>query len=205
MSQLGFDALLAEADTINRQAAFEKQYGHLPDRMEEALSFYRGLIDRHHEAMLTADLDIVMVLRKDAHSLALRLNRGEPGIIAGPDAPGCVLEDRTAAENGAVPKWGQRGSFIIEVGTMRVRIDMDGIFGISAQYMPWMNFSVRAVDWDKPFLSETGYRSFMGLHAALVPGLTPDTFAKEVITAHVQKTLKGKLFNIEARFLPDAA
>jgi hypothetical protein len=202
MSQLGFDTLLAEADTINRHAAFEKKYGHLPDTMDEALSFYRRLIDRHHAAMLAGDSDTVMALRREAHNLALRLNHGEPGIIAGPDAPGCMLEDRTAAEKDTIPQWGQCGSFIIEAGSMRVRIDMDGIFGIGAQYMQWMNFSARAVDWDKPFLSETGYRSFMGLYAALAPSLTPDAFAKKVIAAHVQKALKGKLTAIQERFLP---
>lgn len=204
MSQLGFDALLAETDTINRNAAFEKEYGHLPATIEEALPFYRHLIARHHAAMLAADLDTVTALRREAHNLALRLNHGEPGIIAGPNAPGCVLEDRTAAEKDAIPQWGQTGSFIVEVGSMRVRIDMDGIFGIGAQYMPWMNFSARAVDWNKPFLSETGFRSFIGLYAPLVPNLTPDAFAKEVIASHVQKALKGKLPAIQGRFLPAA-
>lgn len=204
MSQLGFDALLAEADAVNRQAAFEKECGHLPATMDEALPFYRGLIERHHAAMLAGDLDAAMALREEAHNLALRLNDGEPGILAGPDAPGCVLEDRSAAGDGAIPQWGQSGSFTIEVSAMRVRIVMDGLFGIGSQYMPWMNFAAHALDWDKPFLSETGYRSFMGLHAPLAPGLTPDAFAKEVIAAHVGKTLKGRLLPIQRRFWPAA-
>lgn len=33
-----------------------------------------------------------------------------------------------------------------------------------------MNFSAHAIDGDKPFLFETGYRSFMGVQAELVPG-----------------------------------
>lgn len=202
MSQLGFDTLLAETDIINRQAAIEKECGHLPATMQAALPFYRGLIERHHAAMLAADLDTVMALRKEAHNMALRLNHGEPGILAGPDAPGCMLEERSAAAGNIVPRWGQAGSFIIEVCAMRVRIDMDGLFGIGAKYMPWLNFSARAIDWDKSFLSETGYRSFMGLYAPLVPGLPPDAFAKEVIAAHVQKELKGKLVRISERFRP---
>jgi hypothetical protein len=84
---------------------------------------------------------------------------------------------------------------------MNVRIERDGMFGIGSQYSPWMNFSVHAVDWDKPFLSETGYRSFLGLHAELVPGLTPDTFAIDVICRHVVHNLKGTLRMIEARYL----
>lgn len=180
-AQLGFDSFLAEADTINKAAAFERTHGHLPGTMDEALPFYRDLTQKHHAAMLAADFDTVMALREEASKLALKLNGGEPGILASPDAPGCRLASLTAAPDGTFPLWGQAGRFTIEVNAMRVRIDMDGMFGIGARFMPWMNFSANAVDWDKPFLSETGYRSFMGLHAALVPGLTPDAFAREVI------------------------
>jgi len=192
-AQLGFDDFLSEADTINKAVAFERTHGHLPGTMEEALPFYCDLTQKHHAAMLAADHDTVMALREEASKLALKLNDGEPGILASPDAPGCRLASLSAAPDGAVPLWGQAGRFIIEVNAMRVHIDMDGIFGIGAGFMPWMNFSANAVEWDKPFLSETGYRSFMGLHAALVPGLSPDAFAREVIGGYVKRELKGKL------------
>ncbi|NLS20616.1 hypothetical protein HGP16_29290 [Rhizobium sp. P40RR-XXII] len=198
--QFGFDSLLIEAETVNRQAALEKRFAHLPGTMDEALPVYRDIIKRHHAAMLAGNTETTLQLREEAHDLALRLNNGEPGILAGPDAPGCMLERLTVADNGIVPLWGQTGSFIIEVQGMNVRIDMDGIFGIGSQYSPWMNFSVHAVHWNKPFLSETGYRSFMGLQAQLAPGLTPDIFASQVIDAHVQKELKGRLKAIEPRY-----
>jgi hypothetical protein len=150
--------------------------------------------------MLAANVGTVMRLREEADKLALRLNNGEPGILAGPEAPGCKLARLTLAEHGAVPLWGQGADFIIVVGKMRVRIEMDGRYGIGASYCPWMNFSANAVDWDKPFLSETGYRSFLGIHANLVPGMTPDGFAAEVIEAHVRKHLKGRLVNISPEF-----
>lgn len=196
MSQLGFYALLADTDQINEQAAFEKAHRHLPSTMDEALPFYRRMIDNHHAAMMAGDLDTAMDIREEAANLALKLNKGEPGILAGPDAPGCMLANMTAAATGEVPLWGQVGEFTIEVQSMRVRIEMDGIFGIGARYMAWMNFSAHAVDWDKPFLSETGYRSFMGIHADLVSGVTPDEFAAEVIAAHIKQTLNGKLVAI---------
>ena len=65
--------------------------------------------------------------------------------------------------------------------------------------MPWMNFSAHAVDWEKLFLSETGYCSFMGVHAELVSGLTPDAFAVEAITWYVKTGLKGRLLPIQPR------
>lgn len=150
--------------------------------------------------MCAADAETIMKLRDEAHQLALRLNKGEPGILAGPDAPGCKLAQATLAEPETVPLWGQGGSFVIEAAHMRVRIELDGVFGIGALYSPWMNFSANAADWDKPFLSETGYRSFLGVHAELVPGMTPDRFAAEVIGAHVRKNLKGRLVQIKERY-----
>ncbi len=199
-AQLGFDSLLIDAESVNRAYRFEKAHGHLPGTMADAVPHYRDLIDRHHAGMLAADLDTVLALRKEAANLALKLNGGEPGILAGPDAPGCMLEQETAAPPGAVPFWGQIGDFIIEVESMRIRVEMHGMFGICARHTAWMNFSVHAVDWSKPFLSETGYRSFMGLNTPLVLGMTPDQFAAEMIASHVRRELKGRLVAIEARF-----
>ncbi|MCQ0987223.1 hypothetical protein [Jiella marina] len=190
--QLGFDDLLAEAAETNRKAVFEKETGHLPGSMEAAVPYLLDLFTAHHAAMLAADIEEALRLRGEAHRLAEKLNNGEPGILAGPDAPGCVLERLTAAADGTVPLWGQTGSFIIETHGIRVRIEMSGLFGIGASFCTWLNFAAHAVDWDKPFLSQTGYRSFMGVHTEPVPGLTPETFAAKIIAAHVEKGLKGK-------------
>ena len=45
---------------------------------------------------------------------------------------------------------------------MLVRIEMDGLFGIGSCFTPWLNFCACVVDRDKPFLSSTGFRSFLG-------------------------------------------
>ena len=198
--QLGFDAVLAEAETDNRARIFERETGHLPDTMDRALPFYRVLLRQHNAAMLAADVDEAMGLREEARKLALRLNSGEPGIIAGPDAPGCVLARETAATSGAVPLWGQTGDFVVNVDTMRVRIAQDGIFGIGCGFSFWPGFSAHAVEFDRPFLSGTGYRSFLGIHAQPEPGLTPDAFAHEIIAAYIERDLKGRLMLIEARY-----
>ncbi|MCB1385160.1 MAG: hypothetical protein KDJ29_11750 [Hyphomicrobiales bacterium] len=101
-SQLGFDGLLADAEGANRAHRFERETGHLPDTMDEAVPFMRLLIRQHHAAMLDANVDSTMELRREARRLALRLNRGEPGIIANDDAPGCILERLCSAPSGAV-------------------------------------------------------------------------------------------------------
>lgn len=55
------------------------------------------------------------------------------------------------------------------------------------------------MDCERHFLSESGYRSFLGIPADPQPGLTPDTFAREVIAAYVARELKGQLLAITAR------
>lgn len=199
MTQLGFADLLAEAATTNEQRQFDKATAHLPGTMAEALPFYRRMIERHHAAMQAADIDEAMSIREDAHRLAEKLDAGNCGIIAGPDAPGCILERETAAAAGTFPLWGQAGEFIVTVGAMRVRIEMHGMFGVGSTFCLFPGFSAHAVDRDRPFLSETGFRSFIGVSGDLVPGLTPEDFARAVIATYVKRELKGRLKAIEPR------
>ncbi len=194
--QLGFDGLLASADSANLARQMARQTAHLPDNLREALPFHRALIERHHTAMLAGDAGLVMQLRQEAHDLAFKLNGHEPGILADEDSPGNVLDRETRAPEGAVPLWGQSGTFEITHGTMRVRIEMDGMFGISACHVPWLGFAAHAIELDQRFLSETGYRSFVGLRGELEAGFTPDAFVAEVIAAHVKRELKGRLLAI---------
>lgn len=195
-AQLGFDALLADAETESRARRFERDTAHLPDTMEMALPFYRDLIDRYDDAVMAADVHEAKRLAEEAHNLALRVNGGEPGILAHDDAPGYVLARETAAPQGTVPLWGQEGQFVIHVDGMRVRIELDGLFGICTPQFFWPGFSAHAVDWLAPFLSPTGYRSFLGIHADPQPNLLPDEFTGKVITRYVRGELKGKLVDI---------
>jgi hypothetical protein len=150
--------------------------------------------------MLAADIETAMRIREEAHDLAVKLNGGKPGILANDDAPGRVLDRQSAATDGAVPLWGQSGEFTVAVEDMCVRIDMDGMFGIGTTFCPFPGFAARAADPDRPFLSETGFRSFIGIHAAPVPGMTVDEFVTEVIAAHVRSALKGGLRAIKPEY-----
>lgn len=199
-TQLGFDALLSDADSDNRARRIEQQTAHLPGKMDEALPFYRALIQQHHDAMLAAEVDEVMRLRREADLLAIRLNSGDTGILSHDHAPARVLERESAAAPGAVPLWGQTGEFAIDVDGMTVRIELEGIFGIGSGFSFWPGFAAHAVHWDKPFLSPTGYRSFLGIHADPQPGLTPDGFTREIIAAYIARELKGRPVEIAAEY-----
>lgn len=153
----------------------EQEMAHLPDTMEAAIPFYRGLLEKHHAAMMAGDEAGAMAIRKEAHDLAEKLNGGTSlGILGNEQAPGCVLERETAAPPGTMPLRGQLGEFTTTVGKMKVRVEQDGLFGVAASFSPWLGFSAHVVDTDKPILSETGYRSFFGCHADMVPGITPE-------------------------------
>jgi hypothetical protein len=187
----GFDEMLEAERTA-----------HVPSTMEEAIPYYRGLLERHHAAMTAGDIDAAMKIRDEAQDLAVKLNGGELlGICAGPDAPAYRLERETAAPDGTVPLWGQTGNFIIDVNGMKVRIEQDGLFGIGSSMSSAPGFAAHAVDYDKPFLSETGFRSFIGSRPEIVPGMTPDVMAREMIQAYLTRECKGKPKRIEKTYV----
>jgi len=99
-AQLGFESLLSASDADNEKRRQKKECAHLPGTMEEALPFYRDLVEAHHAAMLAGDAEAVQRIRSEAHDLALKLNNYEPGIIADDDAPGCVLDRMTRTADG---------------------------------------------------------------------------------------------------------
>ena len=197
--QLGFDALLLDADQTNHARKLEDETRHLPATMTDALPFFAELLEEHHAAMLAGQVDEVMFCRAEAHRLAVKLNGGKAGILADQDSPGYVLARETEAAPGAVPIWGQKGSFIVTAAGTRVRIEMDGVFGIGASSAFWPGFAAHAVDFDRPFISETGYRSFLGIFAEPAPGLTPDSFV-EILTGYIRRELRGRLVPITRRY-----
>lgn len=179
----------------------EQRTAYLPSTFEEAIPVYRDLIDKHHAAMMVGDEATVLKLRNEAHDLARKLNDGDHGILAGPDSVGHRLENATAAEDGAIPKWGQTASYTIDVNGMKVRIEQQGMLGIGAMSMFWPSFEAYAVDYDQPFISQTGYRSFMGPRVEVMTGIAPDQFAREVITSYLVGERKGKPERIEKSYV----
>lgn len=202
--QFGFDELLSSAHEANTAFQFEHKTAHLPSSMEEALPFFRALLRDHNEAMMNADEDRVFELREEAWNLARKLNNNEPGCIANDDAPGCVLERMTSEACGHVPLWGQTGEFIVTVGETRVRIAIDGVFGVGSTCLFWPGFSARVVDLDKPFISGTGYRSFIGINVSTEAGMTPDGFAKTVIETYIEDELGKELVLISEHYRSQA-
>lgn len=202
--QLGFDALLGEAEADNRKRVFERKTAHLPGTMSEAVIFHREQIKAHHAAMLACDFDAAFAIRDEAHLLARKLNGDRSGIIADDSAPGCVLAREAAAPDGQIPLWGQDGRFTLHVSGIPISVHMSGMFGVCATSMRYAGFGVQAVDFSRPFLSQTGFRSFMGASVSDEPGLTPERFTEGVVAHFIDHDLRGRLVWIEDRFHPSS-
>ena len=188
--QLGFDDLLADTEAQNAHRKFERETAHLPGDMEKGLSFYREQLRAHNSAMLACDGDEIIRIRGQARLLAAKLNGGTFGILAGPESPGNVLMDRTAGPERHVPLWGQKGDFIIDIDDIPVRVEMEGMLGI-VSHCHWLGFAIHAVDRDRPFLSETGYRSFLGVHADPAKDVAVDQFVETVLRSYLSEELGG--------------
>jgi len=198
--QLGFDALLADSDQQNRNLQFERETAHLPETYEEAFGFHGKQIVAHNAAVLDCDFEKAFAIREEAHLLAKKLNGGKIGIMANDDAPGCVLSREFAAEDGRVPYWRQKGRFTVRIAEgINATVEMDGMFGIGATAMPYFGFSIRAADKAKSFISETGYRSFLGVSMPPKRNETPKQFVERAIASFIEQELKGKLIAINPR------
>lgn len=190
--QLDLPTLLPQAKAANQARRFAQQTAHLPGTLREGIAYFRGLLKRHHAAVLAGDEAGAKRLQEEAHLLALKLNGGERGYLADEQAPGCILQRRTAARLGKVPLWGQVGRFVLEAAGMCIRIEMRGLYGVCG----YASFNAHAIDLDRPFLSETGFRSFLGYGPGATPGLTVDAYAQRIIEFYVKAELRGRLLPI---------
>jgi hypothetical protein len=173
-------------------AAFEEKTAAMPAEIEAGIPYFRSLLDRFNAAALAGDLTACQAIEQEANDLADKLNGGTHfGVKADFDSPCNVLERETAAPIGAIPIWGQAGDFIVNVQGCDIRIEFDGIYGICSP-----SFSAHAVDWDAPFISDTGYRSFLGHGWPPVVGMTVDRYVRAEIEQHITREMKKGLVPI---------
>jgi hypothetical protein len=184
------------------QAEWNARTAHLPSTMPAAILYYRELLPRYHAAVLACDISGAGLIHEEAQDLAATLNGGTHfGIIAQDDSPGCVLERETAATPGQVPLYGQLGQFNLDIEGIPIRIEMDGIFGVGT-ILP--GFSAHAVDYERPFISATGYRTFPRYQVEYVSGTTPDQLVRQIILNYIavnEHGLKGKLVRIGQEYI----
>ena len=94
-------------------------------------------------------------------------------------AAGKIIEKHCASAFGKVPMWGQTGQFLIEVEAIRALVDFGYGYGVGGTH-----YDFHAVDLDRSFISETGYRSHLDVLAA---GRTVDEAASAIFTGYLKE------------------
>lgn len=168
-----------------KAAMLRTRLDRLPREFSALEELYAATLPAFHAAVLSGDRSAQEAASGLLSDVATKLNGGTTFGISGPDGAGTRLARLSQAEDGDVPLWGQRGSFEVDVAGCRVRVQIDGFFGIIGA----LGFSAHAVEIDRPFISETGYRSFLNHSAEAAPGETVAAFASRVIAEHTS----GKL------------
>lgn len=180
------------------QAETDRRTAHLPATIPEAAAHLRALFARLDAALRAGDGAAAAGIEQEAEDLAIKLNGGTHFGMCTEGGGAVLLEEATRAPDGEVPLWGQQGCFDVDVagrgGTRcRVRIAFDGLFGMS-----FLAFSAGAVHWDLPFISQTGYRSFLGPPRALAIGISVQDYVRRTLDAYVASALKGVFVPIRA-------
>lgn len=139
-----------------------------------------------------------MGLRHEAHMLAVKLNGFDPGVLAGDESAGMAPLRETVARAGQVPLWGQSGEFEIEACGVPMRITTEGMIGLGSSFVRWPWFEAHAVEYARPFLLETGFKSFCPCLLPLTPGITPDDYVRRMVSARIEETCP--LVMIEERY-----
>ncbi|MBB3923690.1 hypothetical protein [Xanthomonas arboricola] len=124
-------------------------------------------------ALLPHDVEALLGLSLQAvYELDTVLTRGDNGAMAQdkidaikqllaelrPELPHDAFERHTQATPGAIPSWGQAGEFVMEVEGIRVHVQCDAAEVWDGSQVH-LHFQYNSVDLDRPFFSETGFRS----------------------------------------------
>lgn len=159
-----------------------------PAELEQTAAGVRRL---YHDALLVGDVqaldDADLVYRACVVKLNGGTNFGSAEIQK-------ALETKFAAVAGQVPEWGQAGEFLLEVEGMRLVVKMCP--GGLANHC---GAELHAVDFDRPFVSRTGYR-----HQYMVQAQHLGRTVDQAVRAEVLELLAGEgKAAITQEFSPD--
>lgn len=157
----------------------------LPDTDAELIQHCRKLLEEYDRTLRAANLGFADDIAEKVRQCCIKLNGGNNfAMKCEPDGGMYRMEQAVRAPFQAVPMWGQPGEFTIEVHGIPARVRYSGLFGTCEH-----GFDVTAVEWDKPFLSPTGYRSFLGIYWR--HRLDPNESVEDWIVAVVETHMLG--------------
>jgi len=155
----------------------------MPSDLDGLLAVARASVDELHAGVMACDDAAVELATNRYDAVTWKLNGGTfLGCQADQDAAGCVIDRHCSAAPGDVPCWGQAGQFLIEVEGLRALVDYSGACSLLG-----CHFAFTAVDLDRPFVSETGYRSHFDDLGDLNGGVTVDAKAAAIFADYLKK------------------
>lgn len=142
----------------------------VPNDSDGAIAMMAEQLDGYHAAIVGRDAARAVQVLSKVHAIRARLgdmHRGRFDCLAS-----CYdwldTLPSLGTPMGTAPKYGRAGDFAIDFEHLhmkcRVRVKVDGLIGDSwsPDYLPHTGIKLHCIDWDKPFLSETGFRAMYG-------------------------------------------
>lgn len=151
----------------------------LPDDPGQLELTAAGVRQLYHDAMLAGDVQALDDADVVYRACVVKLNGGTHFGSAGIQKE---LEGKFAAPAGQVPGWGQAGEFLLDVEGMRMVVKM-----CPNTLSNHCGAELNAVDYDKPFLSPTGYR-----HQYMRPTQHLGRTVDQAVRAEVLELLAGE-------------
>jgi hypothetical protein len=133
----------------------------------------------YHDALLAGDVQALDDADLVYRACVIKLNGGTHFGCAGIQN---ALEAKLAARPGQIPEWGQAGEFLLDVDGMRIVVKMC-LNGLESH----CGAELWAVDFDKPFVSETGFR-----HHYMRPPAHLGRTVDQAVRAEVLESLAGE-------------
>lgn len=143
----------------------------LPDDLDQLVLLYGKELAARHDAIIRNSEIEFAIHDRGLELLEMKANGGTEFGSATEKSPAEQLRKRNMAAVGEVPMWGQRGVFALDAH------NVPHIVQSSESY----NLSVHAVDPKLPFISSTGFRSFVGEGDGPAFGVTVEDQARAYI------------------------
>jgi len=148
----------------------------LPDNEAGMIEQARQAIAAFDRAVMRGDSQAATQAADRYDAVTWRLNNGTFfGCRSSDVSAGSRVERACSKAPGEVPGWGQKGAFVVSVNGMRAIVETHPH---SLRYAQWLNF--HAIDLERRFLSETGFRSHL---QPFTPGVTIQQAARDYIAA----------------------
>lgn len=149
---------------------------------------------RLNQAVLNGDAEALKKAEKTYEACIWKLNGNTFfGSSADEYQAAEVIDAYCKADNGQVPIWGQKGSFlVVSREGVRAWVEVE-------RACRYCSASFHVVDLDKPFISSTGYRSHIFYYKEVSPGESVSDYFTRILNDHLDDKKKPEFLDPEYR------